>query len=175
MLEVRSDLSFDPTKCIGCEACAVACPRHAIQVTKEQGSESINYSFALCLYCRRCSFTCPEDAVKVTAVLEPASFSASVRVEEKLKIELQICARCGSAFAPKPMVRKIEDLIREKRGMDLSSLLLLCPRCRTQILVGCSLGRYGLSHASRSQLEQVAGSHEPKQWAGKSATKTAGN
>lgn len=162
MLEVRSDISFDPMKCIGCEACAATCPRHAIRVTKDQGFESITYASALCLYCRRCSFTCPEDAVKLTAVLEPVSFSTSVRVEEKVKIELQICERCGSAFAPKPMVTKIEDLIREKRGMDLSSVLLLCPRCRTQILVGCSLGRYGLSEASRSQLEQVVGSHEAK-------------
>jgi formate hydrogenlyase subunit 6/NADH:ubiquinone oxidoreductase subunit I len=162
MLEVRSDLSFDPTKCIGCEACAATCPRRAIRITKDQGFETISYTFALCLYCRRCSFTCPENAVKLTAVLEPASFSTSARVEEKLKIELQICERCGSAFAPKPMVTKIEDLIREKRGMDLPSLILLCPRCRTQILAGCCVGRYDLGKALRSQLEQVAGSHEAK-------------
>jgi len=163
MISIRSDLSFDASKCIGCEACAVSCPRHAIQITKGQGLETISYSFALCLYCRRCSFGCPEDAVKLTAVLEPASFSTSVRVEEKLKIELQICDRCGSAFAPKPLVRKIEDLIKENRGMDLTSLLLLCPRCRTQVVVGCCLARYGLSQTPRSQSERLAGSHEPKQ------------
>jgi formate hydrogenlyase subunit 6/NADH:ubiquinone oxidoreductase subunit I len=163
MLEVRSDLSFDPTKCIGCEACAATCPRHAIKITKDQGFESISYIFALCLYCRRCSFTCPEDALKLTAVLEPASFSTSVTVEEKLHIELQICERCGSAFAPKPMVTKIEDLIREKRGMDLSPLMLLCPRCRTQILAGCYVGRYGMGQAPQSQLEQVPGTYKPEQ------------
>lgn len=163
MLRVGSNLSFDSAKCIGCESCATVCPRSAIQVTKDQAFERISYTFALCLYCRRCSFTCPEDAVKLAAVLEPAGFSTSARVEEKLQIELQICKRCGSAFAPLPMVTKIDNLIREKRGIDLSSLIVLCPQCRTRILAEGSPERFGLSQALPPQRQQVAPSHAAKQ------------
>jgi len=163
ILRVGSNISFDSAKCTGCESCAIVCPRGAIQITKDQGFETISYTFALCLYCRRCSFTCPEDAVKLTAALEPAGFSTSARVEEKLQIELQICGRCGSAFAPRPMVRKIENLIMEKRGIDLSSLIVLCPQCRTRILAEGSSERFGLSQALLSQSQQVAQTHEAKQ------------
>lgn len=146
MLRVRSDLSFDPTKCIGCEACATACLQGAIRIAKYQGFESISYISGFCLYCRRCSFTCPEGAVKLTAVLEPASLSSSFGVEEKLKIELQICQHCGSAFAPKPMIEKIEKLLREKRGIDVSSQIMLCSRCRIRILAGNLLGGAAYRH-----------------------------
>jgi hypothetical protein len=73
------------------------------------------------------------------------------------------------------MVRKIEALIRDKRGIDLSSMLLLCPRCRTQVLAGSFLEQYGLTQAGWSQLEQAGGSHDAKQGAQKSDSKTGAN
>ena len=134
-LRVRADLSINSAKCTGCGACALACPTDAIQISSNHTVASINYTHALCLYCRRCSFVCPEKAIEFGGVLEPAGlFSLAVHTEEKLEVELQVCPNCGSAFMPKPLVTKSEELLRNE-GVEIASLITLCPRCRPRELL----------------------------------------
>lgn len=131
---IRADLRLNAAKCTGCGACTLACPRGAIQVSSNDGFASINYTHALCLYCRRCSSVCPEKAIEYSGVLEPANlFCSAMRTEEKHKVELQVCANCGSTFMPKPLVTKAEELLR-KEGVEMPSLIALCSRCRSREL-----------------------------------------
>ena len=134
IFQIRADLSLNSAKCTGCGACALVCPRGAIQISNNQGFASINYTHALCLYCRRCSFVCPEKAIEYGGALEPASlFSPVMHTEEKQKIELQVCRVCGSTFMPIPLVTKAGEVLR-KEGIEMPSLVTLCPRCRPREL-----------------------------------------
>lgn len=131
---IRADLTLNSAKCTGCAACTLACPTGAIQMLTNEGFASINYDHALCLYCRRCSFTCPEKAIYYGGALEPAGFlSPVIHTEEKLRVELQVCDQCGSTFTPKPLVKKAEELLRSE-GIEMSSLVILCRRCRVEKL-----------------------------------------
>lgn len=131
---IRADLSINSAKCIGCGACTLACPTGAIQISSNHAFESINYTHAFCLYCRRCSFVCPEKAIEYGGVLEPAGlFSFVVHTEEKLEVELQVCPHCGLTFMPKPLITKAEELLRNE-GVEMPSLITLCPRCRPREL-----------------------------------------
>jgi formate hydrogenlyase subunit 6/NADH:ubiquinone oxidoreductase subunit I len=127
---IRADLTFDSAKCTGCAACTLACPTGAIQMLTSDGFVSINYDYALCLYCRRCSFACPEKAINYGGALESAGFLRPVPyTEEKVRVELQVCDQCGSTLAPRPLVKKAEELLRSE-GIEMSSLIILCQRCR---------------------------------------------
>jgi len=52
---------IDPTVCIGCKSCVVACPRHAIRLDKKRG---IIIDRAKCQACGTCTDECPSTALK---------------------------------------------------------------------------------------------------------------
>jgi len=132
---IRANLIIDSAKCTGCGACTLACPAGAIQLSDNHAFASINYTHDRCLYCRRCAFTCPEKAIEYGAVSEPSGlFSLAVHTEEKISVELQVCRNCGSTFMPKPLVKKVEKLLRDG-GIGMTSLITLCPKCRSREIV----------------------------------------
>ena len=134
-IKIRADLSLDLGKCTGCGACTSVCPTGAIQILFSQTLASITYAHSLCLYCRRCGFACPEKAIQYGGVLEPFGVSSLVmHIEEKMEVELQRCKECGSGFTTKPLVTKAKALLGDE-AIEVSSLMTLCPSCRSRELV----------------------------------------
>jgi 4Fe-4S ferredoxin len=86
-------LALDKNLCVGCQICALACPKEAIKIEKQpkiQGKKAkkakIDVDLAKCNYCGICDILCPYGAVKVTvngehilSVVEKESFPQLIR------------------------------------------------------------------------------------------------
>lgn len=133
-LKVRADITFNPEKCIGCGACSRVCPTDAIIALKNHGKGSLNYNHSFCLYCRRCAGVCPEGAIRYGGVVESCGTPVDAALpEEKLEFEYQECDNCGTLFLPLAMMDRVSKTLKVGEG-KLSSMLGLCPECRTREL-----------------------------------------
>jgi Ni,Fe-hydrogenase III small subunit/formate hydrogenlyase subunit 6/NADH:ubiquinone oxidoreductase subunit I len=67
---------IDFTRCTACDACAVACPTGAIQVSTPATAERrLSLSYAACIQCRECVTACPERAVTPGREVEVAAYT----------------------------------------------------------------------------------------------------
>ncbi|TLP35554.1 formate hydrogenlyase complex iron-sulfur subunit [Arcobacter arenosus] len=133
---------YDYDKCIGCTACAVACPSNAINVKlNEQGDKLVwEFDCARCIFCGRCDEVCPTNAV-----VQSDQFELAVKFDKKaLKIvgelELQYCEVCNSAFTTKRLISyNLERL--ERAGWSSDNLdektkyIRTCPECKKNKVV----------------------------------------
>ncbi|MBX5329280.1 MAG: 4Fe-4S dicluster domain-containing protein [Candidatus Bathyarchaeota archaeon] len=86
-------LNLDKNLCVGCQICALACPKEAIKLEKQpktQGEKAkrakVDIDLAKCNFCGICDILCPYGAVKVTlngqhilSVIEKESFPQLIR------------------------------------------------------------------------------------------------
>ncbi|MEM3760660.1 MAG: 4Fe-4S dicluster domain-containing protein [Candidatus Bathyarchaeia archaeon] len=86
-------LTLDKKLCVGCQICALACPKEAIKLEKQpkiQGEKAkkakVDIDLAKCNFCGICDILCPYGAVKVTlngehilSVVEKESFPQLLR------------------------------------------------------------------------------------------------
>ena len=90
----------DEEWCIGCEACAQACPSEAIVIEDRTSAEKriITRYWDRCNYCGQCEEKCPqpEPGVNLTREYDFAGYdSEEMRFEQEF--ELIICEKCGGA------------------------------------------------------------------------------
>lgn len=131
----RGKPEVDPTKCIGCAACANACPPQAIIARDEDGFRVIEFSFGRCIFCGRCEESCPTGAVKLSS-----NYLLATTTKDDLKLVMKFrlakCRKCGKLFATE---RQIEHAISEieKAGYtnieDLREAQYYCPECRAKL------------------------------------------
>jgi 4Fe-4S ferredoxin len=86
-------LSLDKNLCVGCQICALACPKEAIKIEKQpkiQGEKAkkakVDVDLAKCNFCGICDVLCPFGAIKITVngehvipVVEKESFPQLIR------------------------------------------------------------------------------------------------
>ncbi len=86
-------LTLNKNRCIGCQICALACPKEAIKLEKQPklvGQKvrraKIDFDLAKCNFCGICDLLCPYGAIEVTsngkhtlAVVEKESFPQLIR------------------------------------------------------------------------------------------------
>jgi len=86
-------LNLDKNLCVGCQICALACPKEAVKLEKNpkiQGEKAkkakIDVDLAKCNFCGICDILCPYGAIKVTvngehilSVVEKESFPQLIR------------------------------------------------------------------------------------------------
>ncbi|HYF94899.1 MAG TPA: 4Fe-4S dicluster domain-containing protein [Symbiobacteriaceae bacterium] len=110
--------ALDAARCLGCGACAYACPSRLIALTAGPTAVVWEADFGRCLYCARCAEVCPSQAIVMTNRYETAvTDPAALRVRAELP--LAACSRCGR---PLGATRSMADYF-PGAGM-------LCPTCK---------------------------------------------
>jgi 4Fe-4S ferredoxin len=129
-------LTLDKKLCVGCQICALACPKEAIKLEKQpkiQGEKAkkakVDVDLAKCNFCGICDILCPYGAVKVTlngehvlSVVEKESFPELIR-------EIQVnsskcpfdCVECEEA-CPLGLIKMTRVARDGKIVEDLSTL-----------------------------------------------------
>jgi 4Fe-4S ferredoxin len=86
-------LNLNKDLCVGCQICALACPKEAIKIEKQpkiQGEKAkkakVDIDLSKCNFCGICDILCPFGAIKVTingehalSVVEKESFPQLIR------------------------------------------------------------------------------------------------
>ncbi len=128
----RGRVEVDINKCIGCGACAVACPPRLISITDLDGKRVLEFQLGRCTYCARCAEVCPVEAIKLSQEFELATDN---KADLNIAVELFMvkCERCGEAFTTQRIRNKLATEVSKELGMEPADMkwLGLCPNCRT--------------------------------------------
>ena len=138
----RGKPSYEYEKCIGCAACAVACPSNAINVKLNEEKNKLVWEFdcGRCIFCGRCDEVCPTNAIMLSPEYELAVKFNKEDLIEKGELELQVCKNCEKPFTTKRLIAYTRERL-EKAGWDKKSLLKkteyieLCPECKRRVSV----------------------------------------
>jgi hydrogenase-4 component H len=132
----RGKPQHDPTLCIACAACAVACPSNALAMATDMDQGMITWSifYGRCIYCGRCEEVCPTGAIRLSQEFELAVMNKA-DLFESADYQLAACSRCGTYFAPAKEVKYVIALL-EQAGLsgaqleERATLLGICPTCK---------------------------------------------
>ncbi len=122
--EFRGKIVIDSTKCMGCGACANACPPNALFITETDEAVILNYFVGRCIFCGRCADVCPTRAISVSNEFELASTNID-NLNTILVHRLRECVNCGKSFATGRMLENVLNKVpmTEKYINE-------CPECR---------------------------------------------
>lgn len=127
----RGKVTLDAGKCIGCGACANACPPRVISLTDDGDERTFFLTMERCTYCARCQEICPEKAIGLSQEFELAT-NDKHDLTITFRLRLARCSRCGSRFTTERIVRKLEAEAPNLIGVPAGGLrwLEMCPDCR---------------------------------------------
>lgn len=141
----RGKPSYTYENCIGCTACAVACPSNAMNVKLNADQTKLVWEFncARCIFCGRCDEVCPTNAISLSDTFEMAVRFDKTALIETGELEVENCKSCKKPFTTKKLIsHNIERLI--KCGWDEASIeekvdyIRTCPECKKKQAVESS-------------------------------------
>ncbi|NPA96033.1 MAG: 4Fe-4S dicluster domain-containing protein [Crenarchaeota archaeon] len=149
----RGKISVDPSKCIGCGACARICPPRAIELVREDNRFVLRYFIGRCIFCGMCADTCPQQAIEVSHEFELATPRLEDLYEEVIH-RPATCSVCGEPYLPRKLVEKAI----ESSGMEVArERLEMCPQCRrisTAQVIASSRLRFGSDLLEAGEVEE---------------------
>ncbi len=124
---LKGHIENDIKDCIFCGICEKRCPSHAIDVSKDRETWSINYF--MCVQCETCVMECPKHTLKMLPQYPQVSITQEVHTlkkpelteEEKAKLiakEEQRAAKIKAALAAKAAREAKKDEVDVKAGTD---------------------------------------------------------
>ena len=116
-------LACDDGRCTLCGACAAACPTSALRLVEGVDATVLQHDPAACVACARCVTACPEHALAVARGIDAARLAAGSA--EVVRSAREACARCGADLPPRPMRRRLRELLPELADAPLE----LCAGC----------------------------------------------
>ena len=121
---------IDFLSCIGCGACANACPPRLIILRDMDGYRQITFELGRCTYCGSCRDVCPEHAISMSTQFETATPSLDDMIL-RLKLKLVRCRICGQVVATQRIVNKVVNILTES-GHEKSQTMNvdLCLHCK---------------------------------------------
>lgn len=127
----RGKLEMEVEKCIGCGACANACPARLIIIEDSDGYRSLSFELARCTYCARCRDVCPTGALALTNQFETATPTIS-DFTIHIKLKLLYCDECNGVLGPKRSVERVFTDLSAKTELHAEEMkwLNLCPECK---------------------------------------------
>ncbi len=127
----RGQVKVDTRKCMGCGACANACPARLIVLTDTNEQRTIFFDLGRCTYCAACRDTCPQEAIVLTSQFELATTVKS-DLHFSMTFHMAQCRNCG-----KPInTERVVSATRERLLTSLGEVdwLDLCPACRREAI-----------------------------------------
>lgn len=131
----RGKPEHDAVACIGCAACAVACPPNAIQMdlNLEAGTTTWSINYGRCIFCGRCEEVCPTDAIVLSKEFELAVMNKD-DLEETCTYTLQACSECGDYYATSKEVdyatRILSQTSDDMEAVNAAQVTGICPACK---------------------------------------------
>jgi hydrogenase-4 component H len=127
----RGKVEVDTSLCIGCGACAAACPARAISIRDDRVYRTIEMSLRRCTYCAQCRDVCPQHAIALTTQFETASPSMD-DMSITLELKLVLCRQCGAPVGTERALARVAGAMTEQLGVQREALgwLDLCIPCR---------------------------------------------
>jgi ferredoxin len=130
-------VTINETTCTLCMACVGACPGKALQDGSNREVPEIFFIESNCIQCGACTQTCPESAITIS----PRMIFDRERRNHSRPLNQDIpfaCISCGKPFAPKSVIDKMTDQLKDHymfnspRALDR---LKMCEDCRVVDIV----------------------------------------
>ncbi|WP_331774726.1 formate hydrogenlyase complex iron-sulfur subunit [Sulfurospirillum sp. 1612] len=133
----RGKPNYDYAKCIGCTACAVACPSNAINVKLNKTGTKLVWEFdcGRCIYCGRCDEVCPTNAVFLSHEFETAVKFNKDDLKVRGELEVEYCHVCKKPYTTKRLIaydiERLKNVGWSTEGFDAKvEHLYTCPECK---------------------------------------------
>jgi len=134
--EFRGLPAVEASRCIGCGACANACPARVISLEDIEGYRLVKFELGRCTYCASCRDACPQEAISMSPMFETATGAAADLVIS-LRLKLAYCRVCGAPLGTRRALEWVQSALSETGeypGEMIKGLEMCLPCKRRQAL-----------------------------------------